>query len=102
MHFQHCSDNMSFEVSFIIWSHVNENKKKIVKIQIVKFRPYLYCTTLVETLPRSMHEFLGVNLLCTFRGDVVRLFFLPYGPMSTKKKKSVKHEKCKILKTNKK
>ncbi len=28
-------------------------------------------TTLVEAFPRSMHEFLGANLLCTFRGDVV-------------------------------
>ncbi len=26
---------------------------------------------LVETLPRSMHEYLGANLLCTFRQDVV-------------------------------
>ncbi len=27
--------------------------------------------TLVENLPMSMHEFLVVNLLCTFRGDLV-------------------------------
>ena len=36
-------------------------------------------TTLVDTLPGSMHEFLGANLLCTFRKDVVwSFFFLPY------------------------
>ena len=30
-------------------------------------------------LPMSMHEFLGANLLCTFRQDVALKFFLPYG-----------------------
>ncbi len=30
---------------------------------------------LVETLPRSMHDFFGVNVMCTFTGDVVWIFF---------------------------
>ena len=50
-------------------------------------------TTLVETLPRSMHAFLGVNLLCTLKGDVVWSFFLPYGPMFRKTKKNRKKSK---------
>ncbi len=48
---------------FLLWSHVNEKWRKS------KNFTNLY-TTLVETLPRSMQEFFGVNLLCTFRGDV--------------------------------
>ncbi len=28
-------------------------------------------TTLVETLPRSMHDFFAVSLFCNFRGDVI-------------------------------
>ncbi len=35
----------------------------------------------------SMHDFLGVNLVRTFRGDVVLIFFIPYGPMLMKTKK---------------
>ncbi len=31
-------------------------------------------TTLVETLPRSMQEFLAVNLLCNFRGDALHVY----------------------------
>ena len=44
--------------------------------------------TLVETLPRhrSMHEVLGVSLLCTFRGDFVLKFFLTHGSLLTKTK----------------
>ncbi len=34
-------------------------------------------TTLVEIIPRSMHEFLGVDMLCTYRGDTGWSFFLP-------------------------
>ncbi len=80
----------------------NRTKTNCQKSKIWNFTN-LY-TTLVEILPRSMHEFLGVNLLCTFRGDDVvwRFFFLPYGPMLTKtKKKIVKNQKCKILKNKK-
>ncbi len=41
-----------------------------------------------------MHEFLGVNLLCTVRGDVV--FFLPWSYVNEKEKKIIKNQKCKI------
>ncbi len=68
-----------------------------------KFHFTILWTTLVETLPRSMHDFLAVNLKCTFRGDVVWNFFLPYGPMltKTKKKKIIKIKKNKILEKKK-
>ena len=63
-----------FEVFSPIWSHVNENeKKKWQKSKIWNFT--ILWATLVETLPRSMHDFLGVNVMCTFRGDVVWNFF---------------------------
>ncbi len=47
-----------------------------------------------------IHGFLGVNLLCTFRGDVVWIFFLPYGRShGNKKKKIVKIKNAKFWKT---
>ncbi len=49
-----------------------------------------------------MHEVLGVNLLRTFRGDVVNFFFLAYGPMLTKTKKKNVKKKNKILHFEKK
>ena len=62
------SDKMSFELFSPIWSHVNEKKKKWQKSKIWIFAN-LY-TTVVETLPRSMHECSGVDL-----EDVVWSFF---------------------------
>ncbi len=47
---------------------VNENEQN-VKHPKLKFLNS--SNNLVETLPRSMHVFLGVNLLCTFKGDVI-------------------------------
>ena len=47
-----------------------KKKKKNGKHPEFEVFVHLY-TTLADTLPRSMHEFLGVNLLCTFRGGVV-------------------------------
>ncbi len=47
-----------------------QNLPKFVKISKIWNFANLY-TTLVETLPGSMNEFLGVNLLCIFRGDFV-------------------------------
>ena len=53
--------------------------------------------TLIETLPRSMLEFWGANLLCGFRQDVVWSFFLPYGPMLKKtKQKMAKNQNLKL------
>ena len=46
-----------------------KNKQICQKSKISNFT-ILY-TTLVETLPRSKHEILGANLLCTFRQDAV-------------------------------
>ncbi len=63
-----CFQKKIFEVLSPIWSHVNENEKNLAKPQNLKFHQSL-CDFGRD--PRSMHEFLGVNLLCTFRGDVV-------------------------------
>ncbi len=63
------SDKMLFEVFSSIWSHVNENEKMFPKIQNLKFRQSLY--NFGRDLPRSLHEVFVVNLLCSFRGDVV-------------------------------
>ncbi len=77
------SEEISFETFTPIWSHVNENETP----------PPPLSATLVDTLSRSMHDILGVNVTCTFRGDVVRK------NMKTKKKKIVKKfKKNKILK----
>ncbi len=32
---------------------------------------YLLLATLVEILPKGIHEFYGVNLVCTFKGDIL-------------------------------
>ena len=77
----------------VVWSFFSDmvrpmlmkTKKNWQKCKIWNF-VNLY-TTLVEPIPRSMHGLLGVNLWCTFRGDVVWSFFLPYGAMLTKIKK---------------
>ena len=45
------SEEMSFETFTPIWSHVNEKETKMAKI--LKFE----ISTLVESLPRSMHSF---------------------------------------------
>ena len=50
--------------------NIPKKKQKMPKIQNFEHFTMLY-TTLVETLPRSMHEFLEANLLRTFRQDVV-------------------------------
>ncbi len=58
---------MSFETFPPIWSYVNKTrKKKWQKAEIRNFTIFL-----VETLPGSIHDLLGVNLLFTFRGDIV-------------------------------
>ncbi len=46
-----------------------KNKKICLNLKILNVTILL--TILVETLPRSIHEFGGANLVCTFRGDVV-------------------------------
>ena len=60
-------------------------------------------TPLVETLPRSLHNFLGVKLVCTFRGDVVWNLFYHMVPYYRKRKKIVKNKKLQFCKkqTNK-
>ncbi len=51
-------------------------KGKKIYCQRSKIRNFtILYTTLVETLPRSMHDFVGANLLYTFRQDVVWNFF---------------------------
>ncbi len=71
-----------------IWSHVNE--KKWQKSKLWDFAN-LYTKTLVETPPplEICMIFLWMNLTCTFRGDVVWSYFLPYGFMLTKTKKKI-------------
>ena len=46
-----------------------KKRKKQPQSKILNYTILL--TVLVETLPRSIHEFYGVNLVCDFRGDVV-------------------------------
>ena len=57
---------MSFETFPPIWSYVNKKKWQKPKFEISQ----LFLTTLVETLPGSIHDFLRVKLLFTFRGDI--------------------------------
>ena len=61
--------------------------KKIGKNSKFQIFAKLY-TTLVETLPRSMHELFGVNLCCTFRGDVVKVFSPMWSHVNENDKKS--------------
>ncbi len=77
------SEEMSFETFAPIWSHVSENEKYLSKIQISQF--------FVETLPRIMHDFLGVSLVCTFRGDVTPICSY----FNKNKKKIIKKKKIK-------
>ena len=72
---------MSFEFFSPIWSHVNENEKK----KMVKNPKFGILKTLVQTLQRSMRDFLGMNLLCTFR-DVFEVFS-PITPHNREKTK---------------
>ena len=51
-----------------------EKKKQITKNPKFEIFIILY-TTLLQTFPRSIHEFLVSNLLCTVRQDVVWSFF---------------------------
>ncbi len=78
------SDKMSFEFFLPYGPMLTETKKKWQKSKFWNFT--IFFKNLVETLPSSMHKFLGANLMCTFRGD---------GPMLTKTKKT---QKWKILK----
>ncbi len=57
------------------------------QIKKLKFHDPLY--NFDRANPRSIHEFLGAKLLCTFRQNVVWSFFSPYGPMLTKTKKKL-------------
>ena len=49
-----------------------QTEKKCQKFKISNFT---ILSALVETLPRSMHEFWGANLVCSFRGDIVWIFY---------------------------
>ncbi len=75
------------------WPPQKRTKNKLPKIQNLKFT-ILY-TTLVDTLPMSMHEFFEANLLCTFRQDVTWSFFSHMVQCWRKRK-------CKILKNKQK
>ena len=80
----------------VVWSFflpycpmLAKKQKQNGKIQISNF-VNLY-TTLVETLPRSIHTFLEVNLLkCTFRRDVVWSFFFHVKENEKKNRKKSK------------
>ena len=61
------SEEMSFETFIPTRPHVNENEEKLAKIQNFT----ILWTSLAETSTTRMHDFLGVNLMCTFIGDVV-------------------------------
>ena len=60
-------EEMLFETFTPIWSDVNKNKKNGKNPKL----PNSLNNFGIETLPRSMHDFFGMNLMCTFRGDVV-------------------------------
>ncbi len=54
--------------------HIKKKEhKKCQKFNMSNFTIH-WTFTLVETLPRSIHEFLGANLVCSFRGDVIWTF----------------------------
>ena len=68
---------------------VKRQKKKKKKTFSKKFKNSNFTilwTTLVETLPKSIHEFWGAILVCSFTGNFVWKL-LPYGPMLAKMKK---------------
>ncbi len=50
-------------------------KTKKTKIENLKFRQNLYHFGIDPPPPPSINEFLGMKLLCTFRGGVVLSFF---------------------------
>ncbi len=67
-------------------------KKNCQKSKISQF----FYTTLVDTLPRNMHDFFfGVTLLRTFRQMSFEVYS-PIGPLLTKTKKNGKNPKFKI------
>ena len=84
------SEEMAFETFTPIWYHISENEKNWQKSKI-KISTILWAT-LVETLPRSMHDFCGEWMWCVLSEEMSFEFFLPYGPMlmETKKKKRKK------------
>ncbi len=88
------SEEMSFEIFTPIWSYVNEKRKK-ENVKNPKFEISQFFDEQLETRHRSMHEFCGVNLLCTLRGDVVWSFFSSIWSQvnENEKKKSVKKNK---------
>ncbi len=88
-------EEMLFETFAPIWSHVNDKNGKNWNFVI------LWPTTLVDTLPRSMHAFLEVNLMCTSRGEVVSIFSPIWSYINAKEKKIVKGERFKILRKQK-
>ena len=64
-------------------------KQKIQKLKILNaFK------TFGRERPMSIHEFLGVNLLCNFRGYVICNFPL-YGPMLTYRTEKKSQQKIK-------
>ena len=84
---------------------LNDQKKKTEqKCQKFKISYFsILWTTLIETLPRRIHEFLGTNLVCSFRGDVVWNFYSHVGPMLAKTKNICQKSKISnftILATN--
>ncbi len=64
-----------------------QRKKKYQKLKILNFATGILLTTLIETLPRHIHEFWRVNLMCSFRGNVVWNFY----SLSERKRKNVQH-----------
>ncbi len=71
-----------------VWSNVNENEQKNVKNQDFNFSQFF--DNFGRDLPSSVHDCLGLNLLCTFRGESRWKLFLPYGPMLLKTEKNGK------------
>ena len=92
------SDKMSFFPPHGPMLTKTKKKKNWQKSKISNFANFY--TTLVDTLPRSMHNILGVNLsLCTFRGYVVFSQIWPH--VNVNEEKIVKNQTCKNFKHKK-
>ncbi len=50
----------------------------MAKVQNLNF--HNSSNNLVETFTRNMHDFWGVNLMCTFRGYIYRNFYSRMAP----------------------
>ncbi len=92
------SEEILFETLIHIWSHITENKNKMVKIQNWKFHNSL--NSCGRYPARGMHFFVGSESDVYFQRRCRLKCSLPYSPMlaKTKKKKSSTNFKFNISK----